>query len=74
MRADADAALALDRLDQDRAGLRADRRLDRLEIAEGNLVEAVERGPKPSRYFGLPPAAMVASVRPWKAPSKVMIR
>ena len=31
-------------------------------------------GPKPSRYFFCPPAAMVASVRPWKAPSKVMMR
>ncbi len=31
-------------------------------------------GPKPSRYFGLPVAAMVVSVRPWKAPSKVIIR
>jgi hypothetical protein len=25
-------------------------------------------GPKPSRYFCWPPAAIVASVRPWKAP------
>ena len=31
-------------------------------------------GPKPSRYFCCPPAASAASVRPWKAPSKVMIR
>ena len=31
-------------------------------------------GPKPSRYFFCPPAASVASVRPWNAPSKVMMR
>src|SRR5262249_39210079 len=31
-------------------------------------------GPKPSRYLGFPAAAMVASVRPWNAPLKVMIR
>ena len=31
-------------------------------------------GPKPSRYFFWPPAAMVASVRPWNAPSKVSMR
>ena len=29
-------------------------------------------GPNPSMYLSLPPAAIVASVRPWKAPSKVM--
>ena len=38
----ADAALALDRLDQDRRGLRADRRLRRLQVAERHLVEAVD--------------------------------
>ena len=43
MRPDANAALALDGLDQNGAGLGADRRLDRLEIAERNLVEAVDR-------------------------------
>ena len=31
-------------------------------------------GPKPSRYLSWPPAAMVASVRPWKAPSNVTMR
>ena len=28
-------------------------------------------GPKPSRYLAWPPAAIIASVRPWNAPSKV---
>ena len=42
-RAGADAAFALDRLDQDGAGLRPDRGLDRLQIAKRNLVEAFER-------------------------------
>ena len=67
---EADAALALDRLDHDRRGLGPDRRLDRLEVAERHLVEALGGGPKPSRYFGLPVAASVASVRPWKAPGE----
>ena len=31
-------------------------------------------GPNPSRYFFWPPAAIVASVRPWNAPSKVIMR
>ena len=31
-------------------------------------------GPNPSTSFGAPAAAMVASVRPWKEPSIVMIR
>ena len=43
MRRHAHAAFALDRLDQDGGGLRADRRLDRLEVAERHLVEAVDR-------------------------------
>ena len=38
----AHATLALDRLDQDRGGLRADRLLHRLEIAERHLVEAFD--------------------------------
>ena len=40
LRHDAHAALALDRLDQDRGGLGCDRGLGRLEIGEGDLVEA----------------------------------
>ena len=72
---DADAALALDRLDQDArpspgrwrpAGPRGRR--------SGTWSKPSTFGPKPSMYFCWPPAAMVASVRPWKAPSKVMIR
>ncbi len=31
-------------------------------------------GPKPSMYLACPPAAIIASVRPWKAPSKVRMR
>ena len=42
-RDDAHAALALDRLDQDGGGLGPDRALDRFEIAERHLVEAVDR-------------------------------
>jgi hypothetical protein len=65
-----DAALALDRLDQDRADLRPQRRREGVVVAERHLVEAVHLGPKPSRYFACPPAAMVARVRPWKAPRR----
>ena len=55
--------------------MRTDGFLHRLEVAEAHEIEAVGAGsPKPSRYFSLPAAAMVASVRPWKAPLKVMIR
>ena len=43
MRHHAHAALAHDRLDQDAGGLRPDRFLDRLEIGERHLVEAVDR-------------------------------
>ena len=49
----ADAALALDRLDQDRRGLRADRRLERLEVAERHLVEAFDLRPKAFEVFRL---------------------
>ena len=42
VRRHAHAALALDRLDQDRGGVRTDRLLHRLEIAERHLVEAVD--------------------------------
>ena len=73
-RHDAHAALALIGSIRMARGLRADRLLDRLEIAERHLVEASTGGPKPSRYFLLPAAASVASVRPWNAPSKVMMR
>ena len=42
VRRHAHAALALDRLDQDRGGGRADRALDRREVAERHLVEAFD--------------------------------
>ena len=42
--------------------------------ANGIWSKPSTTGPKPSRYFFWPPAAKVASVRPWKAPSKVMMR
>jgi hypothetical protein len=75
VRRDAHAALALHRLDQDAGGLRTDRLLDRFEIAERHLVEAVHRRAEAFEIFRCPPvAASVASVRPWNAPSKVMMR
>ena len=41
------AALALDRLDHDRGHLRPDRRLDRGEVGDRYLVEAVDLGTEP---------------------------
>ena len=40
----------------------------------GTMSKPGAGSPKPSRYFSLPAAAMVASVRPWKAPLKVTMR
>ena len=71
---DAHAALAHQRLDQDRGGLGADGALDRLEIAKRHMVKALDHRAEAVEYFFCPPAASVASVRPWKAPSKVMMR
>ena len=69
----AHAALALHRFEQDAGGLIADRRLDRSEIAERRLVEAVDLRAKSFEIFRLA-AGDRASVRPWKAPSKVTMR
>ena len=47
------AALALDRLDQERAGSRADRGLHGVEVAGRDLVEAVDLRPEALDVFGL---------------------
>ena len=49
----AHAALALHRFEQDAGGLIADRRLDRSEIAERHLVEAVDLRAKSFEIFRL---------------------
>src|ERR1700677_3292024 len=54
-RDNAHPALALDRLDHDHARLRPDRRLDRLEVGQRNLVEAVDLGAEAVEIFGLAP-------------------
>jgi len=43
---DADAAFALDRLDQEAGSLRADRRLGRFQIVELDITEAGQQGQK----------------------------
>ncbi len=48
----ADAALALDRLDQDAGGVRADRLLHRFDVAMRHLVEAVHRRAEAFEIFG----------------------
>src|ERR1700722_1887153 len=52
-RNDPHPALALDWLDHDHARLRPDRRLDRLEVGQRNLVEAVDLGAEAVEIFGL---------------------
>ena len=47
------AALALDRLDHDRGRLRPDRRLDRGEVGDRDLVEAVDLGTESFEIFFL---------------------
>ena len=48
---DAHAALAHDRLDQNRRGLGADRAFGRVEIAERHLIEAVDHRAEPFEIF-----------------------
>ena len=52
LRRRAHAALALHRLDQDAGGVRADRLLDRFQIAMRHLVETVHRRAKAFEIFG----------------------
>ena len=51
--ADADPAFALNWFDQDCAGLRADRGIRRLDIAEGNCVEALDLRTEALEIFGI---------------------
>ncbi len=41
------------------------------QSSKGTWVEAFNLGAESFKILGLPPAAIVASVRPWKAPSKL---
>src|SRR5260370_14935 len=45
-----------------------------LRLLSGTWSKPSTSGPKPARYFLLPVAASMARVRPWKAPSKQMMR
>src|SRR5580700_2690976 len=49
----ADPAFALNRFDQDCAGLRTDRGLHRLDIAERHRVEALDPGTEALEIFGI---------------------
>ena len=70
----AHAALALHRLDQDGGGLMRDRRFHQLQIAGGNGIEPVDLGAEAFEIFRIAARGDAASVRLWKAPSKVMMR
>src|SRR5262245_15598445 len=47
-------AFALNRLDQDRRSLRSDGALDRLDVVERHLIEAVDDGAEAFQIFLLP--------------------
>ena len=71
--ADADAAFALDRLDQEAGGVRADRRLRRLrDRRTRHSLKPGSSGRKPLCIFSWLEALIVAIVRPWKALLKVI--
>ena len=70
----AHAALALHRLDDDAGGLGRDGELERLEIAERNLVEAVHGRPEAVEMLLVLGRRQRRQVRPWNEPSKVMMR
>ena len=70
-----DAALALDRFDQDRRRLGSDCGAQRLIVAERDDVEAGQQRLEAFDSFLLPAAAEIpAIVRPWNAPWKVTMR
>ena len=50
----ANAAFAHQRLDQDRRGFIGDRALDRFDVAERNLIEALDHGAEAFEIFFLP--------------------
>ena len=68
-----DAALALDRLDEERGGVRRDRALERRRVAERHQLKPGGNGPKPSRYCASEDRPMIVIERPWKLPSQAMI-
>ena len=62
-----DAAFALDRLDQERRGVAADRARERVGVAERNRAGSRgANGPKPSRYCGSDEKPTIVIERPWK--------
>ena len=68
-----DAAFALDRLDQERGGVGADRTRERVGIAVRDVAKAAGNGPKPSRYCGSVEKPTIVIERPWKLPLHTMI-
>ena len=59
-----DPAFALNRFDQDGAGCGPIAAFAASISPKGTVSKPSTLGPKPSRYLGLPAAAIVASVRP----------
>jgi hypothetical protein len=72
-RADDDPGLALDRLDQERRGVRRDRRLERRGVAERNADEAGRERAEAVAVLRSLEKPMIVVVRPAKLPAATMI-
>ena len=68
-----DAAFALDRLDQERGGVRRDRRSSAAASPNGIVTKPGGNGPKPSRYCGSDEKPTMVIERPWKLLRQTMI-
>jgi hypothetical protein len=68
-----DPGLALDRLDQERGGVRRDRRSSAAASPYGTLTNPGANGPKPSRYCASLEKPTIVVVRPAKLPAATMI-
>src|ERR1700730_14474711 len=66
----ADPAFALNRFDQDCAGLRTDRGLHRLDIAERHRVEALDPGTEALEIFGIARRRDRRECPPMKSPGE----
>ena len=74
-RCDPHTTFALDGFDKNCSRRRPDRALDRFKVTKRDLVEAVDRRSEAFQIFLVTGCGdCSAKVRPWKAPSNVMMR